>query len=180
MDEEDSKVDATEDNNDAAAAAAAAVETCEGEAEKEAEEKEKAVVGVFARLAKLRRGRRPARQGDRSPSQFSGSRSRSRDRCDSNSSDEPGTNTESVEMTTPLMVAASKEVTKGLKGGGEGKKVKVVVKGDGNEQRSMDFDFDSLFDILNQDEAPTSLSAAASEVAKGTYNSPPAKNLKRD
>lgn len=83
-------------------------------------------------------------------------------------------------MTTPLMAAAFKEETKGLKGGGEGKKAKVVVLGDGNEQRSMDFDFDSLFDILNQDGAPTSLSAAASEVAKGTYNSPPAKNLKRD
>ena len=79
-------------------------------------------------------------------------------------------------MTTPLAAAYAKEETKGFKGFGEGKKVKVVVEGDGNELHSMDFDFENL----NHDVAPTSLSAAASEVAKGTYNSPPAKNLKRD
>jgi hypothetical protein len=77
-------------------------------------------------------------------------------------------------MTT-MAAAYVKEETKGSRGGGDGKKAKVVVEGDGNELRSMDFDFDNL----NQG-APTSLSAAASEVAKGTYNSPPGKNLKRD
>ena len=181
LDEEDSKVDTTEDNNDADDASAAAAATAETPPEKETEEKNKAVGGrgalqaLGARLVTLRRGRAHARQG-RSPSEFSGSRSRSRDRCGSNSSDESGTNIESVEMTTPLMAAAYvKEETKGSRGFGDGKKAKVVVEGDGNELRSMDFDFDNL----NQG-VPTSLSAAASQVAKGTYTSPPGKNLKRD